>query len=476
MTRASGAKTSVKFAQEVEWKHAFSPEEYPLGDVYGLNIRSCSLGGSKNQFQSETINDKRAVVGLGEGNKAVEGDIVTDFLPEGQEILFRHLLGKDPTGCDRALVEDSSDEDYGKWRLRMKGVADTLQGLCVEKAFTSLSEYFIFRGCRINTMTLNLIQEGFHDITWNFIGTSEEIKGTPEFDPTAHPASYCTDNGYTGYQAVIQIMKPAYVDENGNTVAADSNWVTLGNITTGNITITNNTETDGYVLGSDERASAEHGTRQCTGSWTMFFESVELYQIFLQGLECKLRFIFTSPEGKIIRLIFPCVKLGGDSPAIESAAGINLNLTFQAKYQPAIDGDPYSDTDVMVEFVKPVPQDATEIPQVEPEPIKGTIAAPTITSAVIDSEDNTKVLLTINAPSGLSTDLSNTEFLAAISWTADAEETTAVDLTNIANGKITVTCSNAIVASEEIVIAANALKNGGVANSNAIKCLTSVSA
>ena len=132
MTRASGAKTSVKFAQEVEWKHAFSPEEYPLGDVYGLNIRSCSLGGSKNQFQSETINDKRAVVGLGEGNKAVEGDIVTDFLPEGQEILFRHLLGKDPNGCTRALVEDSNDEDYNKWRLRMKGVADTLQGLCVE--------------------------------------------------------------------------------------------------------------------------------------------------------------------------------------------------------------------------------------------------------------------------------------------------------------------------------------------------------
>ena len=213
MTRASGAKTSVKFAQEVEWKHPFTPEEYPLGNVYGLNIRSCSLGGSKNQFQSETINDKRAVVGLGEGNKAVEGDIVTDFLPEGQEILFRHLLGKDPSGLDRALVETVGDEDYGKWRLRMKGVADTLQGLCVEKAFTSLERYFIFRGCRINTMTLNLIQEGFHDITWNFIGTSEEIKSVPEFDPTAHPASYCNDNGYTGYQAKIEIMRPERTDE-----------------------------------------------------------------------------------------------------------------------------------------------------------------------------------------------------------------------------------------------------------------------
>ncbi len=469
MTRASGAKTRVKFAQEVEWKHPFTPEEYPLGDVYGLNIRSCSLGGSKNQFQSETINDKRAVVGLGEGNKAVEGDIVTDFLPEGQEILFRHLLGKDTTGCDRVLVDDSSDEDYNKWRLRMKGVADTLQGLCVEKAFTSLNEYFIFRGCRINTMTLNLIQEGFHDITWNFIGTSEEIKGSPEFDPTAHPASYCTDNGYTGYQAVIQIMKPAYTDENGNIVAADSDWVTLGNVTTGNITITNNTETDGYVLGSDERASAEHGTRQCTGSWTMFFESVELYQIFLQGLECKLRFVFTSPTGKIIRMIFPCVKLGGDSPAIESAAGINLNLTFQAKYQPAIDGDPYSDTDVMVEFVKPVPQGATEIPQVEPEPTKGSISAPTIASAVIDSEDNTKVLVTINAPSGLSLGDGITDADGLKSAITFSETETISSLTYDLTAKtISITCSNELVATETVIIAANALKNGGVANSSSM--------
>ena len=39
---------------------------------------------------------------------------------------------------------------------------------------------------------------------------------------------------------------------------------------------------------------------------------------------------------------FPKVKLGGDSPAIESAAGVNLNLTFQAR----LDVD--SGTDVKV--------------------------------------------------------------------------------------------------------------------------------
>jgi len=465
MTRASGAKTSVKFAQEVEWKHPFTPEEYPLGNVYGLNIRSCSLGGSKNQFQSETINDRRAVVGLGEGNKAVEGDIVTDFLPEGQEVLFRHLLGKDPDGLEKVLVDDASDEDNGKWRLRMKGVADTMQGLCVEKAFTSLDRYFIFRGCRINTMTLNLIQEGFHDITWNFIGTSEEIKDVAEF--AGKTASYCNDNGYTGYQAVIQIKRPARTDETGTAQPADTDWVTLGNITNGNITITNNTETDGYVLGSDERASAEHGTRQCTGSWTMFFDSVDLYNIFLQGLECKLRFVFNSPIGKIIRITFPCVKLGGDSPAIESAAGINLNLTFQAKYLEAVDGDPYSGSDVFVEFIKdPVSGEQPSSENVEEEPSKGTIAAPTIASYVIDATDSTKSVITLNAPSGMTLGMTEADLKDAITFSAT--ETISTMTVDLAAKTITLITADEIAVGEEVTLPAGSIKNGGVANSSAI--------
>lgn len=458
MTRASGAKTSVKFAQEVEWKHGFNAEEYPLGDVYGLNIRSCNLGGSKNQFQSETINAMRAVVGLGEGNKAVEGDIVTDFLPEGQEVFFRHLLGKDPDGCKRVIVDDASDEDNGKYRIRMKGVADTMQGLCIEKAFTSLDEYFVYRGCRINTMTLNLIQEGFHDITWNFIGTSEEIHKQTEFAPEA---SYCNDNGYTGYQAVIQIKRPERTNDDGAVIPADTEWVTLGNITTGNITITNNTETDGYVLGSDERASAEHGTRQCTGSWTMFFESVDLYNIFLKGLECKLRFIFESPVGKIIRFIFPCVKLGGDSPAIESAAGINLNLTFQAKYLAADESDPYSGTDVMVEFVKPTtlpPEQQGSTEDVEDEPAKGEVSEPTLVSAIIDSEDSSKCVLKFNCPSGMTLGVEESELSSLVDISGEVPASVVADLTA---QTITFKSSSAIDPDEAVTVDKSVVLNGG---------------
>jgi hypothetical protein len=147
----------------------------------------------------------------------------------------------------------------------------------------------------------------------------------------ATSAIYPTKSGFTGYQAKVQ------TDLSGL-------WVDLGNVISGNLNITNNVETDGYVLGSDERAAAEHGTRECTGGWSMFFEDTTLYALYQSGVECGIRWVFDNGVDSIT-FEFPKVKMGGDSPAIESAAGVNLNLTFQARLDTA------SETDVKVTIV-----------------------------------------------------------------------------------------------------------------------------
>lgn len=314
--RASGAKTSLTYTQEKEWGKVYSAST----TVYGLNIRSTNLGGKKNLFQSETINQYRAVVGLGDGNMAVEGNIVTDLFPEGMEILLRHLLGK----CD--VVTTGS----GPYKHVLKGVAETMQGISIQKAFTSVDKYFLYKGCRINSMAINIIQEGFHDVTWDIIGVKEEIEGANQLTGSGEVV-YPTKSGFTGYQCKV------YTDH-----AVPGNFVLLGNVISGNINITNNVETDGYVLGSEFRASAEHGTRECTGSWTMFFKDTTLYEMYKTGAECAVRFVFDNGTDTLT-FEFPKVKIGGDSPAIESAGGVNLNMTFQARYDFVVEK-----TDVVV--------------------------------------------------------------------------------------------------------------------------------
>ena len=296
MTRALGQQTSVIIRQEHEWGTISADTSNDIE----LSYRSCNLGSTKNTFQSETINSTRAVVSLADGNVAVQGSITMDLVPEGIEVLLRHLLGKG------TITTTGS----GPYTHVLKGASETLTGLTIEKAFTNIGQYFVYKGCRVNSMNINLIQEGYHDVTFDFLGKNETINNA-SFSTSAYSP---TKSGYTGYQCTVSI---------------DGNLEQY--VVSGSINIQNNVETDGYVLGSQERASAEYGKRECSGDITMFFEDVTLYEKYLAGTEVPIVFNFTNGYDSL-KITFPKCKLSGESPNIDSTGGINLKLGFNARY------------------------------------------------------------------------------------------------------------------------------------------------
>lgn len=319
MTVALGSNAVLKYCQEQVW----GTTPVAPAKVYGLNIRSESLGSTKNLFQSETINQYRSVVGLGDGNLAVAGNLVTDLFPEGMEILLRHLLGK-PTVATTGS---------GPYTHILKGDAAYMEGLSIEKGFVNINKFFKYTGCRVNSMNINLIQEGFHEVTFDFLGKVEEVAATTQIDGTA---VYGNKNGFTGYQCVVASNHTgSYVD--------------LGNVVSGSISINNNYETDKYVLGSPYRASALPGKRECTGDFTVFFEDTVLYEIYKTGVECGLKFTFTNVTGQSMIFEFPICKIGGEAPKIASAGGVNLPLNFQARRSDV------EETDVILTLINTVP-------------------------------------------------------------------------------------------------------------------------
>jgi len=315
--RATGAKSAIVATQEASWG-VLNPSP---ASVIGFYVRSFNLGGSKNTFQSETINQHRAIVGLADGNKAVQGNMVTDLLPEGLEILLRHLLGKGTVATTGS----------GPYTHVLKGSPETLEGLSFQKSFTNIDKHFLYTGSHINSMAIDIVQEGFHGVTWDFIGKGESIHATEQIAISS--GVFPTKNGYNGYQASIQID-------------TGSGYSALGRVVSGSLNIANNVETDGYVLGSDERASCEYGTRECSGGFSMFFEDTVLYELYATGTECALKYIFANAlTGDSITFAFPKVKLAGTSPEIAAATGVNLDFTFQARI------DPGTSTDVEVTIV-----------------------------------------------------------------------------------------------------------------------------
>jgi len=317
MTRAIGSNAIVKFCQEQTW--GVTPDPSALGKLtFGMNLRSEGLGLSKNTIQSQMINQYRSVVGLTDGNKAVAGNIVTDLLPEGIEVLFRHLLGK-PT---------VTTTGSGPYTHIMKGDPGYLEGLSFEKGFPNINEYILYSGCRINTCTIDIPQEGFAGVTFDFVGKAENIDTSTQI---TGDSVYGTKDGFNGYQCTV------YTNNTGS-------YVALGKVTKGTITISNNIETDAYVLGSAFRADEALGTRDCKGDFEIFFEDLTIYNLFVNGTSCGIKFVFDNGVESII-FEFPEVKIGGESPKIASAGGVNLPLNFTAKRNTA------AATDIIVTFV-----------------------------------------------------------------------------------------------------------------------------
>lgn len=335
--RAIGSNAVVKFVQEDVWGTTPVSGGSSTKPVHGIALRSESIGSTKNNFQSQMINQYRAVTGLGDGNRGVSGNIVTDLLPEGLEILIRHVLGN-PT------VTSQQQGSSTTYKHTFYGADGYLPGLTIEKGFINISKYFLYTGCRLNSMAINFVQEGFHDVTFDFVGKEEPVPAATSFDPGAVTYQGDDKSGYTGYQCVVSTTIPA----NGGTPVPGS-YVALGNVVSGSINIANNIETDGYVLGSPFRASAEYGTRQCTGNFTTFFENTNLYDHFISGTECGIRFTLNNGLGQKMTITFPLVKLGGESPKIAGPGGLNLPMSFQAR-RNGTGATSSSVTDVVIEI------------------------------------------------------------------------------------------------------------------------------
>lgn len=303
MTRAVGSNAVIKFCEEVAWG---TTPGAPAA-VFAIGVKSETFGSTKNIFQSDMINSYRAVIGLGDGNKAIAGGLVSDFLPEGHEVLWKHLLG------DQTVVTTGS----GPYVHTILGMPDYYQGLSLEKGFPNISQYLKYAGVRVNSMNLNLVQEGFHEITWDLIGKSETLDTSTQI---TGDGVLPTKSGFTGYQCVVALK-----------LSDGGTYADLGNVISGSMSINNNIETDGYVLGSAFRASAEYGKRECSGSFSVFFEDATIYNYYIAGTEVGLKFTFNNTLGQIFVIEFPRCKLSGEAPKIATAVGLNLPMNFTAR-------------------------------------------------------------------------------------------------------------------------------------------------
>ena len=239
------------------------------------------------------------------GNRSVKGSITTELAPFGQGVFLKHLMG--------SLTTSGTTNYTHTFKI---GALPT--SLCFEKGFTDLGKYFLYNGVRISKASFDFKPSGFVDVSYEFAGQKETVSDT-SFDATP------SDLGHTpfeGFQATIL--------EGGSSI---------GTVTALKIDIDNDLQTDLYVIGGGGLVnSLPEGNVKVSGTATVIFDSITLYNKAVNGTESSLKVSMTKGTGlgsagnEYFEMLLPELRYKASTPTIKDSKGIMLDLPFEGYY------------------------------------------------------------------------------------------------------------------------------------------------
>lgn len=192
-------------------------------------------------------------------------------------------------------------------------IGTTLTTFSIEREFSDLTQYEVFAGVAINTMSLSLQPEQIARLSFNLIGMSSgAMSGTPlDASPTAAP----TNNPMTSFDGEIF--------EGGSVIA----------IATGIELSVNNNRSVRPVIGSDTSPDVFEGMADITGSLRAFLQDATLRNKFRNETLSKLWFFANDPDDgdSFLSFVLPEVTYLGDDVDPPNEGPCEVDLPFEAQ-------------------------------------------------------------------------------------------------------------------------------------------------
>jgi hypothetical protein len=216
--------------------------------------------------------------------------------------------------CDGAtgLSDESGDADEAFTTTRETiQVGTTLKSFTIEKAFADITQYQVFTGMVVNTLSLNVAPNAMVTGTLGLVGKDVSISGTPlDASPDAAPTGSPFDS-YTGE-----------IREGGAVVAV---------ITSIDLALDNGYEPI-FVLMDDSAADVIDKRSNVTGTVNLYFTDTTVLNKFINETESSIWLTLTDLDGDSYRFRIPRVKYGGGDLPVNAEGPIMLTMPFQALY------------------------------------------------------------------------------------------------------------------------------------------------
>lgn len=263
-------------------------------DMVTLRHTSCSLVLSKDSFQSQELRDDRQISDFRHGTQRVQGDI-------GIEMSYGEF---DP------FLESAF---FGTWTADVLKAGVTRKSFTIERRFSDIAQYVVFKGCVCNTFNLSLRPNAIVTGGFGVMGLEASYSGT---SLKASPTASQTNSPYDSFTGVIK--------EGGSTIA----------IVTGlELSIQNNLDPT-FVLGSNKAVEMIAGRSNVTGTLSAYFKDLAMLNKFINETESSIEFTLGNGTSKSYTFLIPRIKYSGADNAVSNEGAVIISMPFQSLLDP----------------------------------------------------------------------------------------------------------------------------------------------
>ena len=292
MTQAKGYKAQLV----ADFETVFGQTPGTVNAVK-LPIVSSQLKSKQNFIDSSVITGRRDPAEPAKGNIDLTGTVVVPVDEVAIGYWLKAMFG--------APATSGSADPY----MHVFKTGDTQPSLVLEQGFTDIRVYELFNGCKVNKFSLTLGGDAELTASIDLMGAMETIRSA----------------SFAGSPANISLAK--YNNFQASIKESGANIATVSNVS---LNMEFGLAGDSYAIGGNGcRTGIPEGLLKITGNLKAFFEDQSLLNKAMQGTESSLSLKLTNMQHSL-ELLLPEIVFERNSPGIEGAKGILIDLPFRA--------------------------------------------------------------------------------------------------------------------------------------------------
>lgn len=291
MAFAQGSRSSLSYITESTFGVT------PAGNFTNLPFNTHSLSLTKDRVEGNEIQADRMTRVDRHGNRQTGGEVTVDLRKGDFDALIESAM----------FSSFASDDTIG--------IGTTLKSFTIEDAANDISQYRLFTGMTVSTMSVSIAPNQMVTTSFGFVGSNHTISGTGK-TVTASSSNQPFDS-YSG---------DIYLNDAGGSDTA------IAIVSSVEFSVDNGLNPT-FVVGSAATPQLEYGRGRVEGTLTAYFEDANLINRFINETATELTLSVDDPSGSNpYTFYFPRIKVNGGDVGVDNEQSRMVTMPFVALY------------------------------------------------------------------------------------------------------------------------------------------------